>query len=346
MRVSEIAGGSSGSSGAKCVLKSHALKNSETAKQRNTHTTHEHNTQHNTTQHNTQHTTHNTQHTTHNTNTTHNTKQPTTNNQQPTTGCLYQACPYCLFASPFLMDPSGQHSSGAAQRRKQRRLHSWWRHEQQSIAAAGHVAAPQRTAPEDGQGLGVGGTRRSTTRHGDRSLLPRRSSSCTTRKTPCGRRGQVQSKTLGRRSRFSALSSEPSEEAFQVCFRTFPQRKKCSVGSAPGVATWCGLQLIRAGGSSRRAGAVENDFGGAQLEIPGAEKDLGGAQLEIPGAENDFGGAQVVTSGLIWWLFCGEPQRCEAGCWRLLQSVGRCGDGEVECWSTAATSTRCSRCST
>ena len=83
-------------------------------------------------------------------------------------------------------------------------------------------------------------------------------------------------------------------------FSHFSQRKKCAVGSAPGVATGCGLQLIRAGGSSRRAGAVENDFGGAQLEIPGAENDFGGAQLEIPGAENDFGGAQVVTSGLIW----------------------------------------------
>ena len=33
------------------------------------------------------------------------------------------------------MDPSGQPLMSAAQRRKQRRLRSWWRHEQQSIAA-------------------------------------------------------------------------------------------------------------------------------------------------------------------------------------------------------------------
>ena len=44
-----------GASGANCVVTSHALKWSETAKQHNTH---------NTTQHNTQHTTHNTQHNT------------------------------------------------------------------------------------------------------------------------------------------------------------------------------------------------------------------------------------------------------------------------------------------
>ena len=37
-------------------------------------------------------------------------------------------------ASPVTMDLSGQ-PTGAAQRRKQRRLRSWWRHEQQSIAA-------------------------------------------------------------------------------------------------------------------------------------------------------------------------------------------------------------------
>ena len=34
------------------------------------------------------------------------------------------------------MEPSWQSWTGAAQRRKQRRLRSWWRHEQQSIAAA------------------------------------------------------------------------------------------------------------------------------------------------------------------------------------------------------------------
>ena len=45
------------------------------------------------------------------------------------------------------MDPSGQHSSGAAQRRRQRRLRSWWRHEQQWIEAAlatfQHHSAPR-----------------------------------------------------------------------------------------------------------------------------------------------------------------------------------------------------------
>ena len=41
----------------------------------------------------------------------------------------------CVFA-PATMDLSEQPRTGAAQRRKQRRLRSWWRHEQQSIAAA------------------------------------------------------------------------------------------------------------------------------------------------------------------------------------------------------------------
>ena len=41
--------------------------------------------------------------------------------------------PIVFVASPFLMDPSEQPVTGAAQRRKQRRLRSWWR---QSIAAA------------------------------------------------------------------------------------------------------------------------------------------------------------------------------------------------------------------
>ena len=41
-----------------------------------------------------------------------------------------------FFVAPFTMDPSWQPVMSAAQRRKQRRLRSWWRHEQQSIAAA------------------------------------------------------------------------------------------------------------------------------------------------------------------------------------------------------------------
>ena len=44
--------------------------------------------------------------------------------------------PTVLMRHLFLMDPSEQPVTGAAQRRKQRRLRSWWRHEQQSIAAA------------------------------------------------------------------------------------------------------------------------------------------------------------------------------------------------------------------
>ena len=54
------------------------------------------------------------------------------------------------------MDPSWQPVMSAAQRRKQRRLRSWWRHEQQSIAAAlatfAHHSAPrgQKTARAGG----------------------------------------------------------------------------------------------------------------------------------------------------------------------------------------------------
>ena len=54
------------------------------------------------------------------------------------------------------MDPSWQPVLSAAQRRKQRRLRSWWRHEQQSIAAAlatfAHHSAPrgQKTARAGG----------------------------------------------------------------------------------------------------------------------------------------------------------------------------------------------------
>ena len=43
-------------------------------------------------------------------------------------------------ASPFLMDPSWQPKSGAAQRRRGRRQRAAWRHEQQSIAQAVAVA--------------------------------------------------------------------------------------------------------------------------------------------------------------------------------------------------------------
>ena len=42
----------------------------------------------------------------------------------------------CFLRHLFTKDPSWQPVLSAAQRRKQRRLRSWWRHEQQSIAAA------------------------------------------------------------------------------------------------------------------------------------------------------------------------------------------------------------------
>ena len=51
-----------------------------------------------------------------------------------TTRCLCSRVP--LFACHLSVDPSEQPVTGAALRRKQRRLRSWWRHEQQSIAAA------------------------------------------------------------------------------------------------------------------------------------------------------------------------------------------------------------------
>ena len=56
--------------------------------------------------------------------------------QQPQQQASLPSVPsLCVFA-PFMMDPSWQPVLSAAQRRKQRRLRSWWRHEQQSIAAA------------------------------------------------------------------------------------------------------------------------------------------------------------------------------------------------------------------
>ena len=53
-----------------------------------------------------------------------------------TTRGVYPKRAHCFVASLFSMDLSEQPRTGAVQRRKQRRLRSWWRHEQQSIAAA------------------------------------------------------------------------------------------------------------------------------------------------------------------------------------------------------------------
>ena len=64
-----------------------------------------------------------------------------------TTTGVSPSVPTVLMRHLFLMDPSEQPVTGAAQRRKQRRLRSWWRHEQQSTAAAlatfTHHSAPR-----------------------------------------------------------------------------------------------------------------------------------------------------------------------------------------------------------
>ena len=74
------------------------------------------------------------------------------------------------------MDPSWQPVLSAAQRRKQRRLRSWWRHEQQSIAAA--LATFTLTTQPYGDrrrpGPGRRRARRSTRLSSGRLLLPRR----------------------------------------------------------------------------------------------------------------------------------------------------------------------------
>ena len=80
-----------------------------------------------------------------------------------------------------MMNPSWQPRTGAAQRRKQRRLRSWWRHEQQSIAAAlaiyTHHSALRGT--EDGQGRAGGSRDALPRRSSGRILLPRRQAQCT-----------------------------------------------------------------------------------------------------------------------------------------------------------------------
>ena len=50
-----------------------------------------------------------------------------------------------------------------------------------------------------------------------------------------------------------ASSDDDADEPGEGFFRTFPrpQKKKCAGHSALGVATWCGLQLIRAERSSK-----------------------------------------------------------------------------------------------
>ena len=86
-----------------------------------------------------------------------------------TTRCLCSRVP--LFACHFSMDTCEQPVSGAAQRRKPRRLRSWWRHEQQSIAAAlATCTTPHedrgRPGPERRR------ARRSTRPSSERLLLP------------------------------------------------------------------------------------------------------------------------------------------------------------------------------
>ena len=62
--------------------------------------------------------------------------------------------------------------------------------------------------------------------------------------------------------------------------------------------------------------------------------------------ETDFGDAQFVTSGLSGGCSAVNLSGAKLGTGPSCRSAGRCGDGEVECWSAAATSMRCSRCST
>ena len=64
-------------------------------------------------------------------------QQQQTNNKQTTTTTtgVYLKCALSFCVCTCSMDPSAQPVTGAAQRRKPRRLRSWWRHEQQSIAA-------------------------------------------------------------------------------------------------------------------------------------------------------------------------------------------------------------------
>ena len=80
---------------------------------------------------------------------------------------LTQACPLFLVRHLFLMDPSWQPVTGAAQRRRGRRLRAAWRHEQQSIAQVlatftHHSAQRQKTARAGEEG------------HDDKNNAPRR----------------------------------------------------------------------------------------------------------------------------------------------------------------------------
>ena len=71
-----------------------------------------------------------------------------------------------------------------------------------TLSTALHGARPQPPGPGEGERV----TRRSTRRRSGRLPLPRRSSSCTTRKTPSGGCGQGQSWTLCRRAGCSGTS--------------------------------------------------------------------------------------------------------------------------------------------
>ena len=85
----------------------------------------------------------------------------------------------------------------AAARRRQRRLRQFFRHERLLWPFPSPSTTPHEV--RRWQGPGERGTR-STRRHDDRShLLPRRSSGCTTRRTPKGVCGRVRSQTLSRR---------------------------------------------------------------------------------------------------------------------------------------------------
>ena len=136
------------------------------------------------------------------------------------------------------MDRCEQPVTGAAQRRKQRRLRSWWRHEQQSIAAA---LATSLTPHEDRGRPGPGRrrARRSTRPSSGGLLLPRRSSSCTTRKMPSGRCGLGRSVTLCRRAGWCGTAAVVK----QIVDIPVPQGRR-------GVGEGGGLQGLRPGQNS------------------------------------------------------------------------------------------------
>ena len=87
----------------------------------------------------------------------------------------------------FMAESSWQPVMSAAQLRRQRRLRSWWRHEQQSIAAA--LATFQHHSALRGQKMARAGEEESELRYTAKvrkTPLPSRCSSACTKKSPAG----------------------------------------------------------------------------------------------------------------------------------------------------------------